>query len=226
MTGLSTSSFSALSGKGLRLQEHALLRNSPFAEVAPFGWKPKEPGVKAHWSNAGAGAISAGCIDNTYLPFPLSNAWGKCRSLAVRERRKLPHKQATDLLVTCKGYKVPPPAAKQMESVQESYAKTIPLVHPIDPQRMEAGFLNGPNSIPGAKPPPVSPLHSAPPVQSVTPDWRMKKMLYEQNMATHGSRVIPVHRKVGVPTRPSTAQPRFMYTPAGLPGGLALIKVA
>ena len=36
--------------------------------------------------------------------------------------------------------------------------------------------MREPNIIPGAKPPPESPLKNAPPVQSVPEDWKMRKL--------------------------------------------------
>lgn len=149
---------------GTRNFHHALWVACPYAEKAPPCWNMREAKVNPSWAYSGAGVISRGSIDNTYLPYPLQNAWGKSRELSLREKRKLPHKQSTDLLVVATGYRLPPPAATELDSVREPYSKTIPLMHPIDPQRFESGFVRSANLIPGAKPPPKSPSQKIAPV--------------------------------------------------------------
>ena len=101
-----------------KLLKHALREASPYAEVAPPGWFSLEANVHPSWRDTGAGVISQGSVDNTYLPVPLQNAWGKSRELSKREVRKPPHKQCTDLLVVAKGYKRPAPPLKDMPSVR------------------------------------------------------------------------------------------------------------
>ena len=164
--------------KGTDRGQHALATASPYAERAEPGWAPKEPLVKPSWSDRGAGTVSGGCIDNTYMPAPLKNKWGKAREMAATEVQVLPHKQATDLLAVALGTQLPLPAQtiEELDSVRELYSQTIPIYHPIDPMRSEAGFVRGPNIIPGAKPPPVSPMHAAPPVQTVPEDWKLRKL--------------------------------------------------
>ena len=164
--------------KGTDRGQHALATASPYAERAEPGWSPKEPTVRPSWSDRGAGTVSAGCIDNTYMPAPLKNKWGKQREMSKLEVVVLPHKQATDLLAVALGTVMPLPeqVIEELDAVREKYSKTIPLFHQIDPMRSEAGFVRGPNIIPGAKPPPESPLHAAPPVQMVPADWKLRKL--------------------------------------------------
>ena len=83
--------YGMMAARPMTLKKHALQMASPYAEVAPIGWQPREPGTKPTWNTHGAGKVSAGCIDNTYLVKPLQNAWGKARELAQNEKRVLPH---------------------------------------------------------------------------------------------------------------------------------------
>jgi hypothetical protein len=174
----SISTYGEMLAKGADRGAHALQTASPYAERAEPGWAPMEPTVKPSWSDKGAGTVSAGCIDNTYMPAPLKNKWGKQREMSKAEVVVLPHKQATDLLAVTLGTQLPLPeqTVNDIPTVREPYSKTIPLFHPIDPMRAEAGFVRGPNIIPGAKPPPESPLKNAPPVQSIPEDWKMRKL--------------------------------------------------
>ena len=80
--------------KGADRGAHALRLASPYAEKAERGWAPKEPATTPNWSDSGAGTVSAGCIDNTYMPSPLKNKWGKQKGMSKREAVVLPHKQA------------------------------------------------------------------------------------------------------------------------------------
>ena len=164
--------------KGTDRGQHALATASPYAERAEPGWAPKEPTVRPSWSDRGAGTVSAGCIDNTYMPAPLKNKWGKAREMSSTEVVVLPHKQATDLLAVTLGTVMPLPkqTVEEITAIREKYSKTIPVYHPIDPMRSEAGFVRGPNIIPGAAPPPESPLHTAPPIQMVPADWKLRKI--------------------------------------------------
>ena len=75
-------------------EQHALRMASMYAEVTGPGYKAREAAVHPSWHNVGAGVISAGSVDNTYLPSPLQNAWGKSRELSHREKPTMPHKQA------------------------------------------------------------------------------------------------------------------------------------
>jgi len=211
--------------KGTQGTQHALRTASPYAEVAPSGWTAREPLVQSSWKVTGAGVISRGSVDNTYLPNPLANAWGKSRELARREKAKEPHRQSTDLLVVAKGFRKPAPPALSLNSVSEPYSKTIPLLHPIDPQRLEAGFVRGPNTIPGAKAPPVSPLRSRGTNANIVQptDRHSRKLQYEQSWTA--TSCIPVAKAVSTMKRPSTAQPRYLSKSAGLPGGLSLIDM-
>ena len=58
-------------------EQHALRMASMYAEVTGPGYKAREAAVHPSWHNVGAGVISAGSVDNTYLPSPLQNSWGK-----------------------------------------------------------------------------------------------------------------------------------------------------
>eukprot|EP00320_Phaeocystis_rex_P007171 CAMPEP_0119071976 /NCGR_PEP_ID=MMETSP1178-20130426/56271_1 /TAXON_ID=33656 /ORGANISM="unid sp, Strain CCMP2000" /LENGTH=256 /DNA_ID=CAMNT_0007053949 /DNA_START=23 /DNA_END=793 /DNA_ORIENTATION=+ len=213
--------------KGTDRGAHALQTASPYAERAEPGWAPKEATVRPSWSDKGAGTVSAGCIDNTYMPAPLKNKWGKQREMSAQEVVVLPHKQATDLLAVTLGTQMPLPkeTIEDMPSVREPYSKTIPLFHPIDPMRAEAGFIRGPNIIPGAAPPPISPLHNAPPIQMVPEDWKLRKLEYEKEQKGLGR--IPVLKKVSDEATRGAVGPHasFLRKPAGLPGGLSLIPV-
>eukprot|EP00327_Prymnesium_parvum_P007648 CAMPEP_0182807020 /NCGR_PEP_ID=MMETSP0006_2-20121128/5910_1 /TAXON_ID=97485 /ORGANISM="Prymnesium parvum, Strain Texoma1" /LENGTH=255 /DNA_ID=CAMNT_0024932675 /DNA_START=59 /DNA_END=826 /DNA_ORIENTATION=+ len=205
--------------------EHALRHHSPYAEIAPPGWHAREAEVHPYQRHNAAGVVSAGSIDNTYLPSPLTNSWGKARELARREvPSKLGLSQATDLLVVAKGARMPPPkmTVEDMPSVRPPYSKTIPLFHPIEPQRTEAGFLRPPNVIPGARPPPVSAIRDTQAIK-IPDTWPLMKMEYDKTAL--GVSKIPVAKSVYVTLpRPSTAQPQFLSMPAGLPGGTFLAK--
>jgi len=222
--GGSTFQYGLPLSKASDMSEHALRRHSPYAEVTPTGWLPLEPLTKPSYAVRGAGVVSAGSIDNTYLPQPLCNAWGKAREQATNEISKPPRKQATDLLVTCKGGIMPPgdKTLADMASVRPAYSKTIPLYHPIDPQRCESGFVRSPNIIPGALPPPTSPMVGVGAPKTVPANHALLKLAYDQGM--HGTGRIPVARIVNANAeRPMTAQPRFQSVPAGLPGGISMI---
>ena len=164
--------------KGTDRGLHALATASPYAERAEPGWAPKEPTVRPTWADKGAGVVSAGCIDNTYMPAPLKNKWGKCREMTRNEVVVLPHKQATDLLAVTLGTQMPLPKQEvhELANIREKYSAPIPLYHQIDPLRSEGGFVRTPNIIPGALPPPVSPLHTAPPVTMIPDDWKQRKL--------------------------------------------------
>ena len=164
--------------KGTDKGLHALATASPYAERAEPGWAPKEPTVRPTWADKGAGVVSAGCIDNTYMPAPLKNKWGKCREMTRNEVVVLPHKQATDLLAVTLGTQMPLPKQEvhELANVREKYSAPIPLYHMMDPLRSEGGFVRTPNIIPGALPPPVSPLHTSPPVTMIPDDWKQRKL--------------------------------------------------
>ena len=134
--------------------------------------------MRPTWADKGAGVVSAGCIDNTYMPAPLKNKWGKCREMTRNEVVVLPHKQATDLLAVTLGTQMPLPKQEvhELANVREKYSAPIPLYHMMDPLRSEGGFVRTPNIIPGALPPPVSPLHTAPPVTMIPDDWKQRKL--------------------------------------------------
>ena len=191
--------------------------------MTPPGWAPKEPAVQPTWAATGAGVVSAGCIDNTYTVVPLQNRWGKARERATKEMEVLPHKQASDLLIAAKGGLMPTPAQDitQMASVRPLYSKTIPLYHPIDPQRQESGFIRSPNIIPGAGPVPQSPLAAMDQLPDVPADWAKRKLAYDQRGDV--TRRLPVSRTVrdGLPG-PKADAPIFLNKAAGLPGGLSL----
>lgn len=214
--------------KGTAGSEHALNRHSPYADVAPPFWKALEPPVKPTWADHGAGVVSGGSIDNTYLPRPLTNAWGKARELSKNEVRRMPHKQATDLLLVAKGARLPLPAhtEQDMSSVRPRYSGTIPLFHPVDPLRTESGFIRPPSTLPGAKPPPPAP--GGPEglvVQALPEDHLERKLAYDQSESV--TNPIPLSRRVtSGRQRPQTAGPRFMTRAAGLPGGLSLTESA
>jgi len=213
--------------KATALQEHALKRFTPYAQKASPGWAPpgKEPAVKPTWAMTGAGVVSAGCIDNTYMPRPLTNAWGKARERAIAEVEKLPHKQASDLLLVSKGARLPGPAQGEadMASVRPLYSKTIPLFHGIDPMRVESGFVRSPNIIPGAAPPPQSAMLGVSDMPEVPANHKLMKLAYDQSLNNMAR--IPVAKITRVqPQRPQSAAPAFLTRPAGLPGGLSLIS--
>lgn len=211
----------------MALQEHALRRFAPYAQTAVPGWaKPGlEPSIKPKASVTGAGVVSAGSIDNTYVPAPLMNAWGKARERATNEVYKPPHKQASDLLAVSKGAVLPAPGQGEsdMASVRPIYSKTIPLFHPIDPQRVESGFVRSPNIIPGAAPPPQSAMMGITDTPTVPPNHKLLKLAYDQSM--HGTGRIPVAKIIRANgARPQSAMPRFVTKAAGLPGGLSIIQ--
>ena len=173
--GNATEFYGKMLAKGSDRGLHALRTASPYAERAEPGWEPLEPETKPSWADRGAGVVSAGCIDNTYMPSPLKNKWGSQREKSKAEVIVLPHKQATDLLATTMGATTFEKAAvEDMLSIREPYSATIPLFHPIDPLRAEAGFVRIPNIIPGAKPPPTSPWKGEQP--GVPEDWKAKKL--------------------------------------------------
>ena len=224
-----TFAYAASLKQALALQEHALKRFVPYAQTASPGWAAPglEADVKPKASMTGAGVVSAGCIDNTYLVKPLNNGWGKARERMVNEVFKPPHKQATDLLLVAKGAKgeLPKQGLDAMESVRPSYSKTIPLFHPIDPQRSESGFVRPPNTIPGAAPPPQSAMLGIHDTPTVPADHALRKLQFDQSMQGQGR--VPVQRVVrhiSAQARPSSAAPAFLRRPAGLPGGLSLIQ--
>jgi hypothetical protein len=208
------------------LQNHALKTFTPYAQTATPGWlQPgKEASVVPKASVTGAGVVSAGSIDNTYLPQPLTNAWGKARERASNEIVKPPRKQATDLLLVTKGIKAPAPSqtVDMMEAVRPAYSRTIPVYHPMDPMRVDSGFVRSPNLIPGAAPPPKGVSLSN--VNTVPTNHKLLKLAYDQSL-NRGR--IPVSRTVRVGehvvVRPKSAAPMMMTRPAGLPGGLSLI---
>jgi hypothetical protein len=220
----SSFSYGSTLTKSIGKQEHALRRHSPYSVVINTGWTPVEASVCPTAAMTGAGVVSAGSIDNTYTPQPLMNAWGKAREMARNEIKKPPRKQSTDLLIVAKGGQMPAPAQGIMDmgSVRPSYSKMIPLFHPIDPQRCEAGFVRSPNIIPGAQPPPVSPWNPKANFPTLPADWKLHKLYYDQTSA-HNSR-IPVNKVIRAePVMPPAVQQRFLATAAGMPGGLALI---
>jgi len=224
-SGAGADYYGKMLAKGSDRGAHALQTASPYAERAEPGWTPKEPTVRPSWSDKGAGTVSAGCIDNTYMPAPLKNKWGKQRELSKAEVVVMPHKQATDLLAVTLGTQLPLPeqVIEDIPAVRAPYSKTIPLFHPIDPMRAEAGFIRGPNIIPGAKPPPESPLKTMPPVQTIPDDWRLRKLQYENEQRGLGR--IPVLKKVTTDEDRGAVNTHasFLRKPAGLPGGLSLI---
>ena len=191
--------------------------------MTPPGWLPKEALVQPTWADTGAGVVSAGCIDNTYTVVPLKNRWGKARERAAKEIAVVPHKQASDLLIVAKGGQMPTPAQSiaDMNSVRPAYSKTIPLYHPIDPQRQESGFIRSPNIIPGAGPAPQSPLAAFGSLPEVPANWAALKLAYDQSADV--TRRLPVSRVVKPTLRgPNVAAPTFLNKAAGLPGGLSL----
>lgn len=103
---------------------HALRHALPYHDMTPAGWKPKEPATKPTAGTTGAGCISQGSIDNTYLVNPLKNAWGKSRALMTNEHRVSPRTQVTDLLAVAKGFTKPAPAQTidQMNTVRLRYS--------------------------------------------------------------------------------------------------------
>lgn len=212
--------------KGADRGQHALRTASPYAERAEPGWSPKEPEVAPSWGDHGAGTVSAGCIDNTFLPSPLTNKWGKQREMSKAEVVVMPHKQATDLLAVTLGVQMPLQTMTQddMTAVREPYSATIPLFHPIDPMRSEAGFIRGPNIIPGAKAPPESPLHNSGEPQPIGDDWKARKLQYENEQRGLGR--IPVLKKVTCSDERGAVSTHasFLRNPAGLPGGLSMIN--
>ena len=162
--------------KSLLGTKHALQVVPPYAETAASPFWPREPDVHPNQKYVGAGCVSGGSIDNTYLPAPLRNMWGKAREMAKREVVVPPHKQCTDLLVVSKNCKMPPPpqTVADMKVVRPQYTKSIPLLHQMDPQRFDSGFTREPNIIPGAKPPPM--FHVPANLPTVPDDWRLRKL--------------------------------------------------
>ena len=106
--------------------------------------------------------------------------------------------------------------------MRDQYSNTIPLFHPIDPQRTESGFVRPPNNIPGAKPPPVSALRGVPPFD-LPNAWQLKKMEYDKTAL--GCSKIPVSKVLNLsPPKPSDTRAQFLSMPAGLPGGTWLAR--
>lgn len=113
--------------------EHALRQHAPYAEIAPPGWNAREADAHPNQGNPSSGVVSAGSIDNTYLPSPLTNSWGKARELARNEvPSKLGLSQATDLLVVAKGARMPPPkmTVADMNSVRAFHRSISCHQHP------------------------------------------------------------------------------------------------
>ena len=162
---------------GARGKTHALRAQSPYAEIAPRRWLAREPFVHPNQKHPSAGATNEGCVDNTYQPKPMQNAMGKTRALAKNEVRVLPKKQTTDLLVVSKQCIMPPPSqtVEDMPTIRATYSRTIPFLHPIDPQRHDSGFVRQPNNIPGAKPAPNF-YHLRENYVMLGDDWRLKKL--------------------------------------------------
>lgn len=208
----------------MTLQQHALATCSPYVDMTPPGWTPREPAIKPSAGDTGAGMVSAGSIDNTYVPMPLANRWGKAREKSKNEIGVKPHTQASDLLIVSKGAVMPCPLEGEadMASIRPKYSRTIPLYHSIDPQRAEAGFMRAPNNIPGSLPAPASPLAGLD-MPAVPPDWQLRKLAYDQSAEM--SRTTPISRVVREkqPYAPADA-PQFVTKAAGLPGGLSLTK--
>lgn len=217
--------YGMMAARPMTLKKHALQMASPYAEVAPIGWQPREPGTKPTWNTHGAGKVSAGCIDNTYLVKPLQNAWGKARELAQNEKRVLPHKQASDLLAVSKGAQMPPVPQQmwELDSVRDRYSQCIPFYHFPDPMRIDTGFIRGPNTIPGVAAPPETPAYKV--QHEFAETWREQKLRYEQNDRSNAT--VPVLKVVTTASEhkaPNKNAPIFLRKPAGLPGGLSLIK--
>tara|TARA_B110001452_G_scaffold226748_1_gene201326 strand:+ start:1688 stop:2899 length:1212 start_codon:yes stop_codon:yes gene_type:complete len=245
----STDRMGATPASNIINHKHATLTHTPYAEVASVGWMPKEPMTKPSWADVGAGSVSKGSIDNSYMPKPLSNRWGKSRELQDNEVRTLPHKQCTDLLhVTLGGKAMPKMTVEQMPSVGEIYAAPFQVAHKVDPIRYEEGWVRVPNIFPGAMgikdgvkdPTAYRSILEDPGVaynrtQSVPEMWRSKKHSSEE--ATEVLKTVPL--------RPRTAahkyngrvaaqrqgikveRPKFFdynYLKAGLPGGLSLVE--
>ena len=109
---------------------------------------------------------------------------------------------------------------RERVQVREPYSKTIPLFHPIEPMRAEAGFIRPPNIIPGAKPAPQSVLRGVP-APALPETWRLDKLKYDKTAL--GVTRIPVRRVINAePPKPSATQQAFIWKPAGLPGGTYL----
>lgn len=172
------------------------------------------------------GCPPTGTIDNTYLPAPLRNMWGKARELSHREVEVVPRKQCTDLLIVSKGGKMPPPAqtVEDMKTIREDYSKTIPLLHNMDPQRFDSGFVREPNIIPGARPAPKFFLNAAGLPAPGPEVWRTQKLRFDQTAANPRINVSRVVQDGPERRRPGSAPPKFIRTPAGLPGGLAIVE--
>jgi len=209
--------------KGVLNDRHALRVASPYAEATPGNWWAREPKVHPNQKYKAAGVVSSGSIDNTYLPAPLRNQWGKARELSRKEVEVPPHKQCTDLLIVSKGGMVPPPGqtVEEMNTVRQAYSKCIPLLHTMDPQRFDSGFVREPNVIPGAKPPPR--FFAPQGLPAPGPDWRLQKLKYDQTAANPRINVSRVVRSGQEKRRPGSAPPKFMTQSAGLPGGLSLV---
>ena len=232
--------------KQILTHRHATATSSPYAEISEPGWAPAEPATKPSWADVGAGSVSKGSIDNSYMPVPLSNRWGKSRELQSNEVRTLPHKQATDLLHVALGGTIPlpPQSVEDMPAVGQAYARPFNTAHPVDPIRYEEGWVRFPNTFPGAKdkkaPVYKTPLERAAQLREmyqIPNSWREEKHRREEGM----------ERLKTVPLRPRTAAheynervgdqrkgikrqvpEHFKYTvvKAGLAGGLSLVDAS
>lgn len=109
-----------------------------------------------------------------------------------------------------------------MQSVRPYYSKMIPNFASVGPQRLVTGFVRSPNVIPGARPPPGSPLGGTY-IQQLPANYLFLKLSFDQS-GSHNSQ-IPVSRvvKASLP-RPRSAQPAFLFQSAGLPGGLSITE--
>ena len=244
--GFSTFPFGTTMPKGGTLEKHALQTHSPYPDHSVKGWQApgREANIKPTATMTGAGVVSGGSIDNTYLPKPLQNAWGKKRERMKNEVFKPPHKQCSDLIIVSKGapagviivdgreekigFSAPKQTIEDIAAVRPTYSRTIPVYHPLDPVRIESGFIRPPNLIPGAKPAPGPPAVEEQPGLGAT--HHTQKLAYDQTMnGIGGGRQgrIPVSRvvKANEQMKPQGAYPLpiFVTKPAGLPGGLSLI---
>ena len=137
----------------------------------------------------------------------------------------LPHKQASDLLAVSKGAQMPPVPQQmwELDSVRDRYSQCIPFYHFPDPMRVDTGFIRGPNTIPGVAAPPETPAYKV--QHEFAETWREQKLRYEQNDRSNAT--VPVLKVVTTASEhkaPNKNAPIFLRKPAGLPGGLSLIK--
>ena len=92
--------------------------------------------------------------------------------------------------------------------VRDPYSKTIPLFHAIDPLRLDCGFVRGPNTIPGAHPPPSSPMRGFS-AGELPASWVLDKFRFDRTAL--GISKLPVSRVLNdLAPRPSTVQPMFL----------------